>query len=65
MRIYNPFRKEFKTVSVKEDNHDTHLKYETRRYKGKFVVMRVWYNGWFPLNPVKGFDIRGKDWNKV
>lgn len=61
MRVRNLYTKEYKTVPIFTTPYEIDcLKFETRKYKGKMVVMRVWYNGWFPLNPVEGLDIRAK-----
>lgn len=59
MRIRNDITKEYKTILISDDD-SKYMKYETRTYKGKQVVMRVWYDGWYPLNPVDGLDIRAK-----
>lgn len=60
MRIKNRWTNEYKTISYSKLEEIDFLKYETRNHNGKQVVMRVWYDGWFPLNPVEGLDIRAK-----
>ena len=37
------------------------LRYETKKFGKIWQVVRVWYGGWFPVNPVKGVDFRGRD----
>lgn len=56
MIIFNDISKEVIHVDFKK--LPSFVKYEQRKIKGKIVEMRVWYEGWFPRNPVKGYDIR-------
>jgi len=32
--------------------------FEIRKLKGKLHVIRVWHDGWFPINPFKGLDFK-------
>jgi hypothetical protein len=34
---------------------------EIRKIKGKSQVCRIWYNDWFPINPVTGVDIKSRE----
>jgi hypothetical protein len=56
MRVRNEVTKEYKTV----DLSDTILmELKEVNYKGSKILMRVWKDFWFPLNPVDGYDLRG------
>ena len=46
----------------KTNNPD--MDYAVIKRKGKSVVVRMWYNGWFPTHPVKDVDVKAKGWNK-
>lgn len=37
-----------------------HYKLEIRGSKNKRFVARVWYDGYFPVNPVKGIDFKDR-----
>lgn len=37
-----------------------HYIFATIKRKGKSSVVRMWQDGWFPINPVKDVDIRSR-----
>ncbi|MFI5407143.1 MAG: hypothetical protein ACHQ1D_11620, partial [Nitrososphaerales archaeon] len=41
--------------------HQNMYRFEIRKFKGKAHVVRIWEDGHFPVNPVKGIDIRSNE----
>ncbi len=41
-----------------------HYRFEIRKFKGKSHVVRIWEDGYFPMSPVRGIDIRSNEKDK-